>query len=92
MGIAAAPTQVIRNPCRSDAFGQLFELFEVVRIEGMRPADGQRYAVHHQRIALGEGIEVIQSLAALHHEVFRDHFEPVDIRRLLKDLLIISTA
>ena len=48
--------------------------------------------MHHQRIALGDGVQVIQSLAALHHEIFRDHFEPVHFGRLFKDLLVISAA
>ncbi|MNG38957.1 hypothetical protein D3C84_1268460 [compost metagenome] len=58
----------------------------------MRPTDGQRHAMHHQRITLGDGVKVVKGFAALHHEVFGDDFEPVHGRRLIKNLLVVSTA
>ena len=82
MRAAAAPAQVIGNPRRLNALCELFDVVQVIRIEGMWPADGQRHTVHHQGVTFGYRIQVVQGLAALHQVILGDHFEPIHGRRL----------
>ena len=75
-----------------NALGELFDVFQVIGIEGMGPTDGQGHTVHHQGIALGYRVQVVQGFAALDQIILGDHFEPIHGRRLFKDLLVILTA
>ncbi|MNF14912.1 hypothetical protein D3C80_2173060 [compost metagenome] len=58
----------------------------------MRAADRQRHAVHHQRVVLADGVQVIERLAALDQVVFREDLEPVDGRSLLENRLVVGGA
>ena len=92
VGAAAAPAQVIGHPRRLDTLSELFDLLQVIGIEGMGPADGQGHTVHHQGIALGYRIQVIQGFTALDQVILGDHFEPIHRWRLFKDLLVVLAA
>jgi len=63
---------MVGYPLGLGALGQRFQSREIVEVDRVDTADGQRYAVHHHRIALTHAVEVVQRLAARNQIVFRD--------------------
>ena len=82
----AGPTDVVRNPAGFDRVGQSFELGQVGKIQGVGAADRQRYAVHHDRIALGDLGQDAARPALRIHEVLGDRLEPIDRRMVLQNV------
>src|SRR5690606_10955856 len=65
---------------------------EVVSIDRVGTTDVQRYSVLDDPVALQHPIEVIERLAAAHHEVFADDLEEVDRWALSKDVRVVRDA
>ena len=86
------PAQMIGNPMRFDACRKRANSGEIVEVDGIGAADRQRHAVHDQREALANALQVVERLAAGDEIVFGDDFEPVDGVRLVEDGLIVRSS
>ena len=80
---------MIGHPRRLDARGERAQLLEIGAIQGRGAADGQRYPVQGERIALAEAHEVVQRLAAGDQVVLGEHLEPVDVRAFREHRLVV---
>src|SRR5882757_7446118 len=77
---------------RFDARGQAAHQRQVLEVDGVGAADGERNAVHHQRKSFSNTLEKRQRLAAGYQIVFGDDFEPIDRVRLVEDGLIVGSS
>src|SRR5437773_6724178 len=66
--------------------GQPLELRQVIEVERISAADGERNAVHHDGISLGDLLQHIAWPSLRVDEVFRDDLEPIDRRPLAQDM------
>ncbi len=87
--VHAGPAQMIGDPFGVHALGKFLQRAEIVHVERRGRGDGERYAVHHDGVALADLVEHVQGLAALDHVVLGDDLEPIDGRVAVKDLLIM---
>src|SRR6516162_3420731 len=55
----------------------------------MGAADGHRHSVHGERVALADPGQEVQRLAARDQVVLRERLEPVDVRALRQDGLVV---
>jgi hypothetical protein len=92
LAVYAGPAQMIGNPFRLDAFGEIAKPLQIFEIGRRGGGDRQRHAVHHHRIALANPVEHAQRLAARQHVVFADHLEPVDRRMTVEDFVVMLGA
>ncbi len=67
---------------RLDARRQRPHLRKILEVDGIGAADRQRHAVHDQRKALADALQVVQRFAAGNQVVLGDDLEPIDGMRL----------
>ena len=77
---------------RLDARGQRPYRGQVLKVERIGAADGQRDSVHHQREALADALQVVERLAAGHVIILGDDLEPVDVVRFGEDGLVVRSS
>ena len=78
----AGPAQMIGDPGRLDAAGELAHVYEILPVERIGAADRQRHAVHDEREAVANALEIMQRLAARDQVILGDDLEPIDGVRL----------
>ena len=78
--INAGPAEVIGNPGGINPFRQCFQAVEIIPVQRIDGADGERHAVHHHRIAFTHPVQVDQRASTSAHIILRDDLEPVDAR------------
>ena len=86
------PAQMIRHPAGFHVGRQPLEFAEILEIQWVRAADGERHAVHDDRVSLGNLIEHVARSAAGVHEVFRNDLEPVDGWMVLENVRVMNAA
>ena len=64
LAVHAGPAQMVRNPFRLDAPGEVFQALQIFEIRRRGGGDRQRHAVHHHGIAFANPVEHAQRLAA----------------------------
>ena len=85
----ARPAQMIGDPGGLDAPRQLAHAGEILPVEGIGAADGQRHAVHDHRKAAANALEIMQRLAAGDEVILGDDLQPIDGVRLLEHGLVV---
>ena len=84
--------QVVRNPFGLDFAGQDPELLQVARIKRVGAADGHGNAVHYHGVVFTDSVQVVFWFSTRHHKILCQHFEPVDGRLVLQDMLEMGYA
>jgi hypothetical protein len=87
--VHTGPAQMIGDPLRLRALGELVEPVEIILVEWRGRRDRQRDAMHHHRIALDDFVEHRQRLSAGDHVVLGNDLEPVDVRIALEDVAVM---
>ena len=89
LAVHAGPAQMVGDPFRLDALGEVFQALQIFEIGRRGRCDRQRHAVHHHGIAFADPVERAQRLAARQHVVFADDLEPVDRRIAVQDFVVM---
>src|SRR5215475_12610322 len=84
--VYACPAQMIGNPARLQAIRQSLEREQIAIVRLAGRSNGQRYAVHHDRITLTQAFEQPELGAAWDHVVLADDFEPIEGRIVNQNL------
>ena len=87
-----APAQVLRDPGRLEAVGQLRELVQVAVVQRVGTAEVHRDAVQDDGCQRARLLEHVERAPAADHEVLRDHLEPVDARGAVEDTRVMRRA
>ena len=93
VGVAAEharPAEVVGDPMGLDLLRQPLELAQILEIERVGGADGERYAVHDDGIALSDLLEHIAGPALRVDVVFADDLEPVHRGLVLQDVVEVD--
>jgi hypothetical protein len=88
----APPAEVVRDPRRLDAVGEVRELGEVGVIQRIGRTERQRHAVQHDRRHRPGALEHAERAATPDHEVFGDRLEPVGACRPVEHLRKVAGA
>src|SRR5687768_8999868 len=77
---------MVGNPARLYLACQAPQLRQVLKIERVGAADGERNAVHHDGVALGDLLQDVPRAALGIEKVLRDDLEPIDRGPLLENV------
>jgi hypothetical protein len=92
LAVHAGPAQMVRDPFRFDAPGEVFQALQIFEIGWRGGCNRQRHAVHHHGIAFANPVERTKRLAAGDHVVLADDLEPVDRRISVEDFVVMLRA
>ena len=87
--VNARPAQVIRHPGGLDAPGEGFHLAQVIFIERVGAADGQRDPVQHNRIFGAQPFQEMHGSAARQQVILGQRFQPADAAAVLTQQVFI---
>src|SRR5690606_26486308 len=85
----AAPREMVGEPWRVEAHDEIFQLREVVAIEGLYRSDRERDSVRDDAVGGSKALEVRERRTAVDEEVLADDLEPVHRRALPEDLRVV---
>ena len=85
----AGPAEMVGDPFRLETLGKSLERRKVVPVERSGRCDRHGYAMHHDWVVIAYPLQNGERLSSGHHEVFGNHFEPVDPRLSLEDLAVV---
>jgi hypothetical protein len=71
---------------------QLFQALEVVKVQRISAADGERYAVHHHRVVLGNLPQHLPGPPVRVHEVLGNHLKPLHVGPGSQNVVEVLTA
>ncbi len=71
---------------------QGFELFKIIKIQGVGAADSQGNPMLYDGIAVENSFQVFKRLSSVDHEIFADDFKPVDFGIRLEYIFIMGDA
>ena len=85
-----APAEMVRQPGRLRFFDELFQFFQIFKIERVRAADRQGNTVLNDGISFQKLIEIIERFPPLDHEILGNDLEPPDVGRCRQNLPVMG--
>src|SRR4029077_8980613 len=90
--IHAAPAQVISKPGSVGAADKFFQPGQMLTIERLSGAEIHGDSVLHYTIAFQNLVQDVERPAAINHEIFGNHFKPVNHRFLFENMIVMRDA
>src|SRR5437867_1285313 len=83
---------MVGHPLGLYPIAQCPELAQIFAIQRIRRPDGERNAMHHDGISLGDRVEKIQRPARRAPVVLAYDLEPIDLRPVLDDVRVVHSS